>query len=125
MSSKKVSFNSNEGLDQFISDLARVSRESSKGVYVANLPRQTEFFEAYKWLSNNITSPYKVQISNAVEDDPFDGSGYINVTSKRIVVENPKALIQVLKNASNVEFCPKTDGTAEMTLMYYGLYDKA
>ena len=48
MANKKISFNPDEGMDQFITELARISRESSKGVYVANLNRQKDFYDSLK-----------------------------------------------------------------------------
>lgn len=123
MASKKVSFSPDEGLDQFISDLARISRESSKGVYIANFERQKEFFTVLKSLHSTVESDEK-WITYELESNPFDGSGYISIAAKRMTTTNPKMLAQLLESASNVDFCPKTDGTVEVTLMFYRLYDK-
>lgn len=123
MANKKISFNPEEGMDQFITELARISRESSKGVYVANLNRQNEFYEALKTICKDIISN-DIRITYGIESAPFDGSGYISVAARRITAINPQAFVRIMRGASNVEFCSKTDGTVEITLMYYRLYEK-
>lgn len=123
MASKKVSFNPDEGMDQFITELARISRESSKGVYVANLNRQKEFYDALKEIYKNISSDER-WVTYEIESAPFDGSGYISVAARRITAINPQAFVRIMQGASNVEFCPKTDGIVEVTLMFYKLYEK-
>ena len=53
--------------------------------------------------------------------EPLESSGYISIIGKNISIVNTLNFVSVLTQANNVEIYPKTDGTVQINLMFYGL----
>lgn len=58
------------------------------------------------------------------KNKPVKGAGVISVNGREITFTKPEYFVAVCKAASNVEFYSKTNGTTQISFMFYGISRK-
>ena len=105
-----------EEFDRFINSIRDVIEEEQIGEFVRD-DKKTQIVE--------VTMKYLKKIVDCDRifckyDTPFQGSADIIIIGREITVKNPVVFGELLKYSQVSEMYPKTDGTVQVAITYYG-----
>jgi hypothetical protein len=106
-------------LDEVILSLGTGIVQEESNPSIINLARMKEILVAYKTLSY-ICKGTGVKVTYKLHNK-FQSVGTVSIVGKTILFTKNEWFVKACRLASNIEIYPKTNGTVQINLTFYGL----